>query len=60
MGAPTEQVLVIGCDMPYLTAPFLVPPAERGRDAITDPALAHAKAARSRQESTAPAPRSQS
>ena len=21
--APTEQVLVIGCDMPFLTAPFL-------------------------------------
>ena len=44
MEAPTEQVLVIGCDMPFLTAPFLaylaaqgaqheaaVPADERGR-----------------------------
>ena len=31
--APTEQVLVIGCDMPFLTAPFLRYLAERGRDA---------------------------
>ncbi|MGH9257734.1 MAG: molybdenum cofactor guanylyltransferase [Vicinamibacterales bacterium] len=30
--APTEQVLVIGCDMPFLTAPFLLYLAERGRD----------------------------
>jgi molybdenum cofactor guanylyltransferase len=28
--APTEQVLVIGCDMPFLTAPFLRYLAERG------------------------------
>jgi molybdopterin-guanine dinucleotide biosynthesis protein A len=31
--APTEQVLIIGCDMPFLTAPFLRYLAERGRDA---------------------------
>lgn len=44
MDAPTEQVIVIGCDMPFLTAPFLaflaaqgaevdvaVPADERGR-----------------------------
>ena len=31
--APTEQVLVIGCDMPFLTAPFLLYLAERGRGA---------------------------
>jgi len=31
--APTEQVLVIGCDMPFLTAPFLRHLAERGRGA---------------------------
>ena len=31
--APTEQVLVIGCDMPFLTAPFLRHLAERGRSA---------------------------
>jgi len=30
--APTEQVLVIGCDMPSLTAPFLRHLAECGRD----------------------------
>lgn len=30
--APTEQVLVIGCDMPFLTAPFLRHLAECGRD----------------------------
>ena len=29
--APTEQVLVIACDMPFLTAPFLRTSAERGR-----------------------------
>ncbi len=28
--APTEQVLVIACDMPFLTAPFLARLAERG------------------------------
>lgn len=33
MEAPTEQVLVIGCDMPFLTAPFLTYLMERGRDA---------------------------
>lgn len=31
--APTEQVLVIGCDMPFLTAPFLLYLAEQGRGA---------------------------
>jgi molybdenum cofactor guanylyltransferase len=31
--APTEQVLVIGCDMPFLDAPFLTYLMERGRDA---------------------------
>lgn len=31
MEAPTEQVLVIGCDMPFLTAPFLLHLVERGR-----------------------------
>jgi len=31
--APTEQVLVIGCDMPFLTAPFLMHLAARGQDA---------------------------
>ena len=31
--APTEQVLVIGCDMPFLGAPFLTYLMERGRDA---------------------------
>lgn len=30
--APTEQVIVIACDMPFLTAPFLIHLAERGRD----------------------------
>ena len=29
--APTEQVLVIACDMPFLTAPFLARLAERGK-----------------------------
>jgi molybdopterin-guanine dinucleotide biosynthesis protein A len=29
--APTEQVLVIACDMPFLTAPFLARLAEAGR-----------------------------
>jgi len=29
--APTEQVLVIGCDMPYVTASFLLHVIERGR-----------------------------
>ena len=33
MEAPTEQVLVIGCDMPFLDAPFLTYLMERGRDA---------------------------
>ena len=28
--APTEQVLVVGCDMPFLNAPFLTYLAERG------------------------------
>jgi molybdopterin-guanine dinucleotide biosynthesis protein A len=32
MDAPTEQVLVIACDMPFLTAPFLTYLAERGSD----------------------------
>lgn len=32
MDAPTEQVLVIACDMPFLNAPFLAYLAERGRD----------------------------
>ena len=31
--APTEQVLVIACDMPFLTAPFLARLAERGKGA---------------------------
>jgi len=31
--APTEQVLVIACDMPFLTAPFLTRLAECGSDA---------------------------
>ena len=30
--APTEQVLVIACDMPFLTAPFLMRLAARGVD----------------------------
>jgi molybdopterin-guanine dinucleotide biosynthesis protein A len=33
MDAPTDQVLVIGCDMPFLNAPFLTYLMERGRDA---------------------------
>lgn len=33
MEAPTEQVLVIACDMPFLTAPFLTRLIERGADA---------------------------
>ena len=33
MDAPTEQVLVIGCDMPFLDAPFLTYLMEQGRDA---------------------------
>ena len=32
MEAPTEQVLVIACDMPFLTAPFLTYLAERGHE----------------------------
>lgn len=32
MEAPTEQVIVIGCDMPFLTAPFLAFLAAQGRD----------------------------
>jgi molybdenum cofactor guanylyltransferase len=35
--APTEQVLVIGCDMPFLTAQFLQFLVERGRN--TDAAI---------------------
>jgi molybdopterin-guanine dinucleotide biosynthesis protein A len=31
--APTEQVLVIACDMPFLTAPFLARLAARGAEA---------------------------
>lgn len=31
--APTDQVLVIGCDMPFLNAPFVSYVVERGRDA---------------------------
>jgi molybdopterin-guanine dinucleotide biosynthesis protein A len=31
--APTDQVLVIGCDMPFLNAPFLTYLAEHGSDA---------------------------
>ena len=33
MDAPTEQVLVIACDMPFLNTPFLTYLVERGRDA---------------------------
>ena len=33
MDAPTEQVLVLGCDMPFLEARFLTYLMERGRDA---------------------------
>ena len=33
MAAPTEQVLVIGCDMPFLDAPFLTYLMEQGGDA---------------------------
>lgn len=33
MDAPTEQVLVMGCDMPFLNAPFLTYLAEQGSDA---------------------------
>jgi molybdopterin-guanine dinucleotide biosynthesis protein A len=29
--APTEQILVIACDMPFLTAPFLTYLVDRGR-----------------------------
>ena len=32
MEAPTDQVLVIACDMPFLNAPFLTYLAERGSD----------------------------
>lgn len=32
MEAPTDQVLVIACDMPFLNAPFLTYLAERGAD----------------------------
>src|SRR5688572_5299207 len=32
MEAPTDQVLVIACDMPFLTAPFLMRLAARGVD----------------------------
>ena len=37
MDAPTDRVLVIGCDMPFLNAPFLTYLMERGRD--TDAAV---------------------
>ncbi|OFW15928.1 MAG: hypothetical protein A3F70_14915 [Acidobacteria bacterium RIFCSPLOWO2_12_FULL_67_14] len=33
MEAATEQVLVVGCDMPFLTAPFLTYLMEQGRTA---------------------------
>ena len=33
MHAPTEQVLVVGCDMPFLNAPFVTYLMEQGRDA---------------------------
>jgi molybdopterin-guanine dinucleotide biosynthesis protein A len=33
MDAPTDQVLVIACDMPFLTAPFLAYLVEQGRTA---------------------------
>lgn len=33
MEAPTEQILVMGCDMPFLNPPFLTYLAEQGRDA---------------------------
>lgn len=33
MDAPTEQVLVMGCDMPFLNAPFLTFLSEEGRNA---------------------------
>ena len=33
MEAPTEQVLVIACDMPFLNAPFLAYVVDQGRDA---------------------------
>ena len=33
MDAPTEQVLVIACDMPFLTAPFLTYLVDQGRGA---------------------------
>ena len=33
MDAPTEQILVMGCDMPFLNAPFLTYLAEQGSDA---------------------------
>jgi len=32
LDAPTEQVVVIACDMPFLTSPFLAHLAERGED----------------------------
>jgi molybdopterin-guanine dinucleotide biosynthesis protein A len=32
MEAPTEQVIVIGCDMPFVTAPFLTFLAARGAE----------------------------
>ena len=32
MEAPTDQVLVIGCDLPFLTAPFLTYLMERGKN----------------------------
>jgi molybdopterin-guanine dinucleotide biosynthesis protein A len=33
MDAPTEQVLIIACDMPFVTAPFLTALARLGADA---------------------------
>ena len=33
MDAPTDQVLVIGCDMPFLNVPFLTYLAQQGSDA---------------------------
>ena len=32
MNAPTDQVLVLGCDMPFLTTPFLAYLAQQGAD----------------------------
>ena len=44
MEAPTEHVLVVGCDMPFLDAPFLTYLMERGRDAdVAVPRDAHGR-----------------